>query len=225
MGVLQEKEQAQQVKVKGELEYNSALFELLRKKRKELADAENVPPYIIFSDRTLVEMAAYFPMSETSLRQISGVGSVKAGHYGTVFLGVIRAYCQEHKLAEKTRPAASGAAEAAPRPRPLTGSRALEVAQAYNDGETIQRLMERYGVSRGTILDHLANYALAGNALRPGEDLLEESALRPELQNAALRAFRELGGQQLKPVYERLSGAVTYDELKIMRLVYLSEQE
>jgi hypothetical protein len=80
-------------------------------------------------------------------------------------------------------------------------------------------------VNRSTILDHLANYALAGNALRPGEDLLEESALRPELQNAALRAFRELGGRQLKPVYERLSGAVTYDELKIMRLVYLSEQE
>ncbi len=228
MGVLQEKEAGPTVKVKGELEYDAALFDLLRKKRKELADAENVPPYIIFSDRTLVEMAAYYPMSETSLRQVSGVGSVKAGHYGPVFLAAIRAYCQEHKLAEKPRPSAASAEPRGASPRSnvtLRGNRTLEVAQAYNDGETIAGLMERYGVSRGTILDHLANFALAGNALRPGEDLLEQSDLRPELQNAALRAFRELGGAMLKPVYERLSGAVTYDELKIMRLVYLSEQE
>jgi len=231
LGVLKEEDKAPQVKVKGELEYDAGLFELLRKERKVLADGENVPPYIIFSDRTLVEMAAYYPMSETSLRQISGVGSVKAGRYGTIFLKVIQTYCQEHKLAEKTRPAATGAAARSTRTSLVReagaqpGSRTQEVAQAYNDGETIDRLMERYGVNRSTILDHLANYALAGNALRPGEDLLEQSKLRPELQNAALRAFRELGGRQLKPVYERLSGAVNYDELKIMRLVYLSEQE
>jgi ATP-dependent DNA helicase RecQ len=85
--------------------------------------------------------------------------------------------------------------------------------------------MERYGVSRGTILDHLANYALGGNALRPGEDLLAQSTLRPEMQNAALMAFRELGGEYLKPVFDRMNGAVNYDELKVMRLVYLSEQE
>ena len=226
LGVVEAKEPAAPVKVSGELEYDAALFDLLRKKRKELADGENVPPYIIFSDRTLVEMAAYYPMSEPSLKQINGVGSVKAGRYGQIFLKVIRAYCQERRLVEKVKPSSGRPERPAPAGRSsLKGGRTLEVAQAYNDGQTIEQLMEAYGVSRGTILDHLANYALEGNSLRPGEDLLALSALRPELQNAALRAFRELGGKILKPVYERLGGTVTYDELKIMRLIYLSEQE
>ena len=226
LGVLKEKEQAP-LKMASELEYDAALFELLRKKRKELADGENVPPYIIFSDRTLVEMAAFYPMSDVSLKKINGVGTVKARRYGEVFMSVIRVYCKEHKLAEKIKPTgrASRAALRGGGRASLRGSRTAEVAEAYNDGETIQKLMERYGVSRGTILDHLANYALGDNALRPGEDLLAQSALRPEMQNAVLMAFRELGGEYLKPVFDRMNGAVNYDELKVMRLVYLSEQE
>jgi ATP-dependent DNA helicase RecQ len=223
LGVLKEPEPAKALKIAGELEYDAAVFERLRKKRKELADAENVPPYIIFSDRTLVEMAAYLPMSLENLKKINGVGTVKAGHYGEIFMNVIRAYAKEHNKTEKEKPTGR-AARAASMPG-QRGARMVEVAQAYNDGESISQLMESYGVSRGTILDHLANFALSGSALRPGEDLLSLSELRPELQSAVLTAFRELGAEALKPVYERLNGAVNYDELKIIRLVYLSGEE
>ena len=47
-----------------EAEYDKSLFALLRNKRKEIADASNVPPYVIFSDKTLAQMAAYFPQSK-----------------------------------------------------------------------------------------------------------------------------------------------------------------
>ena len=50
-------------------EYDEALFGVLRAKRKELSDAADVPPYVIFSDRTLVEMATYYPLSLESLLQ------------------------------------------------------------------------------------------------------------------------------------------------------------
>ena len=62
---------------KGEIEYDKDLFDMLRQKRKALADAGRVPPYVVFSDRTLVEMAAYYPMSGESMLQINGVGQVK----------------------------------------------------------------------------------------------------------------------------------------------------
>ncbi len=75
---------------KAELEYNSALFALLRQKRKEMADEAGVPPYVIFSDKTLVEMAAYYPQSVASLLNISGVGQVKLRQYGEAFLDVIK---------------------------------------------------------------------------------------------------------------------------------------
>ena len=71
------------------LEYDRQLFELLREKRKELADQAGVPPYIIFADRTLREMAAHLPGDEDALLKIHGVGEVKLEKYGRPFLDII----------------------------------------------------------------------------------------------------------------------------------------
>jgi ATP-dependent DNA helicase RecQ len=86
--------------------YNRALFALLRARRKQLAEAQGVPPYVIFSDRTLVEIATYYPQTRSSLRRITGVGDVKLERYGEDFLGVICDYALKHKLKEvkKRRP-------------------------------------------------------------------------------------------------------------------------
>lgn len=80
----------------GEMEYDRALFDILRRKRKELADNAGVPPYVIFSDRTLVEMAAFRPQSLVSLLKINGVGQVKAERYGEIFLKILSTYGQEN---------------------------------------------------------------------------------------------------------------------------------
>ena len=102
MGVVQAAERVRKGgQKKEELEYNHALFALLRQKRKEMADETGIPPYIVFSDRTLIEMAAYYPQSSENLLNISGVGQVKARQYGDAFLDVIRSYCQKHGLTEK----------------------------------------------------------------------------------------------------------------------------
>src|ERR1043165_3287817 len=67
MGTMPEAERVKKAeKKKAGVEYNKALFALLRQKRKELADEAGVPPYVIFSDKTLAEMAAYYPQSITS---------------------------------------------------------------------------------------------------------------------------------------------------------------
>jgi len=68
---------------------DSALFERLRAKRLELAKAENVPPYVIFHDRTLAEMAACRPQSVAAFAGILGVGQAKLARYGQAFLEVI----------------------------------------------------------------------------------------------------------------------------------------
>jgi ATP-dependent DNA helicase RecQ len=72
--------------------YDEALFDALRVLRKSLADAQGVPPYIIFGDATLVEMARELPTSPAALLQISGVGQKKLERYGEDFLAVIRAW-------------------------------------------------------------------------------------------------------------------------------------
>ncbi len=219
MGQLQEVEQRAPKKAnKAELEYNHALFAILRTRRKELADEAGVPPYVIFSDRTLVEMAAYYPQTVESLLAISGVGQVKARQYGETFVDLMKAYCQKHGLAEKKKESV--------REKSDSGRRYAMVAEAYNDGETIEDLMARYKVQAGTILDHLARYVMAGNSLRnDGNDLLSLSNISPDQQKSAFEAFDELGTAFLKPVFDKLGGAINYDELKILRLVALSQQD
>jgi ATP-dependent DNA helicase RecQ len=65
------------------------LFERLRARRFELARAQNVPPYVIFHDKTLSEMAARRPRSPSELADIPGVGEAKLARYGKAFLEVI----------------------------------------------------------------------------------------------------------------------------------------
>jgi len=94
-------EMAAPVVLQTDLTHDRVLFELLRRKRKEIADRHKVPPYVIFSDKTLIEMATLFPQKRSSLLSINGVGEVKLKRYGNVFLHLIRHYCEENSIAEK----------------------------------------------------------------------------------------------------------------------------
>jgi ATP-dependent DNA helicase RecQ len=75
-----------------ELEHDEGLFQALRALRKRLADEQQVPPFVIFGDATLVEMAAVRPTDAEGLAHISGVGKHKLGRYGADFLRVIRGW-------------------------------------------------------------------------------------------------------------------------------------
>ncbi|MBI5838870.1 MAG: RecQ family ATP-dependent DNA helicase [Chloroflexi bacterium] len=232
-GVLQE---AERVRKKEEVEYNHALFAILRQKRKEMADEAGVPPYVIFSDKTLVEMAAFYPQSYDSLLQIFGVGQAKLGQYGETFLEIIKAYCEKHGLKELPHPQplpqrGRGTSSLSPIGRGARGEggelpeRTRLVAQAFNAGDTIPTLMKSHQVTMGTILDHLMKYTQAGNSLRKDGDVESLSSTTPEQRQTALAAFAELGAYYLKPIYDKLNGALNYDDLKILRVAYLISQQ
>lgn len=81
---------------KGAGTYDHDLFDQLRALRKQLADEQNIPPYIVFSDRSLRDMATLHPMNEDTMLSVSGVGEVKLQRYGRQFLALIKRYCEEH---------------------------------------------------------------------------------------------------------------------------------
>jgi len=70
-------------------DYDEALFERLRERRKEIADTQGIPPYMVFSDATLAEMAAEVPQTAQQLLQINGVGLTKLERFGGEFLEVL----------------------------------------------------------------------------------------------------------------------------------------
>ena len=85
-------------KAAGQLELDEQgenLFEKLRKLRMEIAREEKVPPYIVFSDKTLVHMALLKPQSKEEMLRVSGVGEFKYKKYGERFVECVRRQCQE----------------------------------------------------------------------------------------------------------------------------------
>ena len=80
----------------GEISCDEALFEKLRRLRKWLADEGGVPPYIVFSDVSLRQMARYYPSNEAEFAQISGVGEQKLKKFGKVFLSAIAKYRRDN---------------------------------------------------------------------------------------------------------------------------------
>jgi ATP-dependent DNA helicase RecQ len=192
-------------------DYDRTLFSLLRDKRKALAEAAGLPPYVIFADRTLIEMATYYPQSRESLSRLYGVGEVKLNKYADAFLPIIQVHCQEQEIEEKQKPVSI------PVPSTSAGNRTSDVAALYNSGQSIADIAASYGVQERTVVNHLWKAAQAGEKLRPG-GFLEESRLSPEKQEEVWAAFDELGVDLLRPVYEALNETVPYDELNLMRL-------
>ncbi|MBK8048847.1 MAG: HRDC domain-containing protein [Anaerolineales bacterium] len=194
-------------------QYDVELFTQLRKLRRTLADDANVPPYMIFSDVTLIAMASFRPRTPRELLTLNGVGERKLAQYGAAFLEVVNAYCAEHALPAFERPPLAPA-------KPKVSPRAQEMGRLYATGCTIAALMETYGLQHSTVLNHLADYVRGGGVL-DRERLIEESTLTDEQRSEVFRAFATVGHERLTPVREHLEGRVEYNELHLLRMVWL----
>jgi ATP-dependent DNA helicase RecQ len=196
-------------------DYDRALFDLLKLERKRLADASNVPPYVVFPDRTLMEMAAFFPQSKTRLMTIHGVGAVKLDTYGPFFMGIIREYCKAHGIKESgnniTEPSMH-------RPVSTGGKRHHIIGGLFNAGTSITQIMERFNIKQDTVVNHLYTFMQEGGRLIESDAILSVSKLSPELKTEVLNRFKDLGAYRLKPVFDAFGGAIPYKELTILRL-------
>ncbi|MBN1559147.1 DNA helicase RecQ [candidate division KSB1 bacterium] len=199
------------------IEYDTRLFDILRARRKQIADRQNVPPYVIFSDRSLIEMATFFPQSRDQFLDISGVGISKLNRYGHLFLKIIRNFCEEHNIAERPKkPQLS-----LPTHQASGKKRFQQVGEAFCAGRSIAELAREYNVKMQTITRHLYDYVKAGNPI-PFKQLLEGIDISAEQQQTVLAAFERLGVDYLAPVFEALNGGVSYDALHVMRLYCLA---
>ncbi len=72
--------------------YDRKLFAKLRKLRKSIADESNVPPYVVFNDATLIEMAEQMPITASEMLSVNGVGMRKLERFGKPFMALIRAH-------------------------------------------------------------------------------------------------------------------------------------
>ncbi len=201
--------------------YDIDLFNQLIILRKQLADENSVPPYIILPDKALIEMSIYYPQSKESLLNIHGIGLQKLQKYGDILIHIIAKYCKTNSIQEKlkivnnTNQLISKQAKNIKRKYEIIG-------QDYNSGKSIEGLQKEYNSKINTVLDNLYKYYNEGNSLRP-DGLLEIVSINPEQLSMAIDAFKKHGAEFLKPVFNELNEKINYDELKIIRLYYLNK--
>jgi ATP-dependent DNA helicase RecQ len=197
-------------------EYDRDLFEQLRALRARLAGERNIPPYVILHDRSLIEMAVYFPRTPAQLGRIYGVGVRKLEEYGPYILPVIQAYCQEHQIEANAHTPAI-----VPSHHSTTGGqkRTDYICEQFQAGESIPAIAADLGFTENTILSHLEKAFEAGRALDVS-NLRAASTLSLQESQQVLDAFQVCGTEFLKPVFEALNGTVPYDQLRLWRFIY-----
>ena len=98
-----------------------------------------------------------------------------------------------------------------------------EVGEAVAAGEPIADVATRLGVKHGTVTTNVAKFIDAGGKVS-GEMLQQQSGLTDDDQAAVLDAFGQLGDEALRPIYEAFDGRHSYDEIKLLRLVFQSTE-
>ena len=198
------------------LDYDQALFDALRELRSRTAAEKQVPPYVIFGDATLQQMAHYFPQSRESLSRISGVGARKLEVFGDAFLSVIVDFARSNNLKEKAVPVRRKKGSSRVRE---AGSTYDQTRQLLQKGMTVEEAAQHRGISQSTITRHIERL------IRSGEQMDLLPLMPPKERFDTIRdAFTETGATLLSPVKEILGEVYSYDEIRLVWL-YMEQQE
>jgi ATP-dependent DNA helicase RecQ len=197
--------------------YNPELFDLLRQKRKELADQAGVPPYAVFPDKTLMEQATFFPRNDEEFLNTFGVGKTKLEKYGPAFMTLITDFCTAHDLSDVAKRSSPAVAvtESVSKEK-----RHVQVGRLYHDGMSIRDIAGQFHVKQLTVFNHLYRYFQDGNRIESGH-VIDDCAVPPDVQEKVRQAFDTHGYQFLKPVFEAMDREIPYDDLHLLRVHYL----
>jgi ATP-dependent DNA helicase RecQ len=186
------------------------LFDHLRDVRKTLAEERQVPPYVVFHDTVVRELARVRPTSLDKMRGISGIGDNKLREFGSAFLQGIDTHCREHGLNRDQ-------AHAAPTNRPDQPRNAIRpnanrdrAFELFRQGAALEDVMYQISKSRSTVTDYLCDYI---RTERP--DSLQNWLPEDIYQRVKSAALQE-GMERLKPIYLALGESVPYEQIRLV---------
>jgi ATP-dependent DNA helicase RecQ len=194
----------------GEITCDEALFEKLRTLRKQLADERAVPPYVIFSDVSLRQMARFYPANEKEFSHVSGVGEKKLREFGAMFMREIASHLQRNPRQIFADDSFVEPATPVPRRSRLTDT-VHETLHSFRHGKTVPEIAKIRGFSESTICHHLEQAMLAGEAIDVN------ALVSVEAQREIAAAFERHGSGNLGVVVESLAGKYGYGECRFVR--------
>jgi ATP-dependent DNA helicase RecQ len=201
-------------RIRQDSQSNPELFEKLRELRKQIADERSVPPYVIFSNAALLEMARRIPRTLDTFSKISGVGRVKLEEFSGPFLEVLEDYALANGITETevdvqrtNRPRERN------RRRDQISATLNETKELISQKMSIGQIAKHRGLTGNTILNHIIRI------IDGGEDLdLAHMMPSPERIAKIKVAFLQTEGSMLTPVRELLGEDYSYEELALVRI-------
>ena len=184
------------------------LFEFLRKVRLDLATARAVPPYLIFGDATLRDLARVRPSSLAKLSTIYGMGEAKFRDFGQTFFDALDTECQARGLARDNKPPPQAATSADGAGRVLAPN--AQAIELFRKGMSVDDVAQRTGRARSTTVQYLCDF------LRAEPPKSVAAWVANDVYRQVSEASGRVGAEKLKPIFEDLDGKISYDEIRIV---------
>ncbi len=194
--------------------YDDALFEILKTLRKKIAKEKNLPPYVIFQDPSLEEMATTYPTTQDEMAQINGVGMGKVVKFGKPFLEVINRYVEENEI--------ETAKEVVVKSTVNKSKIKIYIIQQVDRKIDLDLIAEQKEVSMSELIEEIETICFSGTKLNL--DYYINQVMELDKQEEIYEYFMSADTDNIAEALENCDiEDVTEEELRLMRIKFLSE--
>ncbi len=207
-----ETEQAEVV-INAGIAYDEKLFELLKAERKKVARSKGLPPYVIFQDPSLEEMATVYPTTREELAQINGVGMGKVAKFGASFLKVIENYVEENEI--------ETASDVVVKSSGTRSKVKISIIQQIDRKIDLDEIAENLNLSLAELLQEIEQIIYSGTKLNI--DYYIEHIMDDEREEILHDYFMTASTDNIKAALEELEDEdFAEDELRVYRIKFIS---
>ncbi len=190
------------------------LFSILKDLRKKLSKQKEVPPFVIFQDPSLEDMAIQYPITIDELQNISGVGAGKAQRYGKEFVAIIQKYVEEKEIIRPLDMVVKSVVN-------KSGIK-VYIIQSIDMKRSLEDIAEAKGMEMGELLSEIE--AIVNSGTRINLDYYINSIIDEERQHDIYLYFREEAeSDSLADAIKELGNDFEEEEIRLMRIKFLSE--
>lgn len=194
--------------------YDESLFELLKGLRKKVAKEKNLPPYVIFQDPSLEEIATTYPTNKEELAQINGVGMGKVTKFGRVFLELINKYVEDNEIETASDVVVKSAIN--------KSKTKIYIIQQIDRKVELEEIAEAKGMPMDALIDEIEHICYSGTKLNL--DYYIDQIMDNERQEDIYDYFMNADTDNIKVALSELEDDdFAEEELRIMRIKFLSE--
>jgi ATP-dependent DNA helicase RecQ len=208
-----ENEQAEIV-INAGIAHDEKLFELLKAERKKVAKSKGLPPYVIFQDPSLEEMATVYPTTREELAQINGVGMGKVAKFGAPFLKLITTYVEENEI--------ETAADVVVKSSGTRSKVKISIIQQIDRKTGLDEIAENLNINLAELLQEIEQIIYSGTKLNI--DYYIEKIMDEDREELLHDYFMTASTDNIKEALDELEDEdFAEDELRVYRIKFISE--